>query len=176
VNTRWSYTYDAPRFTFVVRRVATGWLVDDEYCTGDSATTIYRVPIQLCPSSRAFAATSRQEVSILASFGGRPTLQLSCGIPNREDIVECRLSGRGFHPREVLRITYRLAFTALPRVHEHLQGKVYTRTAATDERGAFDRPPLRFGVVRYHESFRLTATAVGASGDRATITTTAIAQ
>ena len=46
----------------------------------------------------------------------------------------------------------------------------------TNPTGAFDRPPLRFGVVRYHESFRLAATAVGASGDRATIKTFAIAE
>lgn len=113
--------------------------------------------------------------SLVASVG-KPTLRLDCGIPNSQNIVGCQLSGRGFRPQERLRITYRLAFTALPRVHGHLQGQVYTRTATTDGKGAFSRPPLRFGVVRYHESFRLTATVVGASGDRATITTAAMAQ
>ena len=140
------------------------------------AAGVMAPPWPLGETNSALAATPRHVVSALPLSGSRPALRLSCGIPNSADTVGCTLSGRGFRPRERVRITYRLSFTALPRVQGHLQGKVYTRIAATDARGAFDRPPLRFAVVRFHESFRLTATAVGASGDRATITTAAAAQ
>jgi hypothetical protein len=104
------------------------------------------------------------------------TLRLECRPPDSRDAVSCELAGRGFHPHERLRITYRLTFTALPRVRGRLPQRLYVRTSVTDAAGAFRRPPLRFGVVRYHESFRLTATAVGAAGDRATVTTVGIAQ
>lgn len=103
-------------------------------------------------------------------------LSLRCALPDSRQIVGCSLTGRGFHPRERLRLTYTVTFTALPRRHGHLQRQVYVRTTMSDGHGRFARPPLRFGVVRYHESYRLTATAAGASGDRASITYVAIAQ
>lgn len=104
-----------------------------------------------------------------------PTLRLACGTPSTHEIVSCRLSGHGFTPREQVRVTYTLTFTALPRRAGKLPQHVYRRTAVTDRSGSFTRPPLGFAVVKYHESFRLTVTAVGGSGDRAAITTVAIA-
>jgi hypothetical protein len=105
-----------------------------------------------------------------------PRLSLQCGIPNQQDIVSCRLSGRGFHPVERLHISYLVTFTALPRRHGQFPQASYRRVATSDRSGDFTRPPLGFAVVRYHESFRLTVTVAGSSGDRATTTTTAIAQ
>lgn len=112
----------------------------------------------------------------LPSFAATPTLSLLCGVPNQRDLVSCRLSGRGFHPRERLQISYLVTFTALPRRHGQFPRTLYRRIATSDRGGAFTRPPLGFAVVRYHESFRLTVTVVGARGDRATTTTVAIAQ
>jgi hypothetical protein len=112
----------------------------------------------------------------LSLFAATPTLSLQCGIPNQQDIVTCRLSGRGFHPLERLQISYLLTFTALPRRHGRLPQTSYRRVATSDRAGAFTRPPLGFAVVRYHESFRLTVSVVGARGDRTTTTTVAIAQ
>ncbi|HZU11940.1 MAG TPA: hypothetical protein VFB58_03800 [Chloroflexota bacterium] len=126
-------------------------------------------------------ATSKTDIAgacalSTAPSAARPVLRLHCGIPNRQEIVTCLLSGRGFHPHERVHITYRLTFTALPRVHGHLPGKVYSRAAVTNRKGAFQRPPLRFTVVKYQESFRLVVAAVGAAGDRATIGLESIAQ
>ncbi len=112
----------------------------------------------------------------LPLFAATPTLSLQCGIPNRQDIVTCRLSGRGFHPLERLQISYLVTFTALPRQHGQFPQSSYRRIATSDRAGTFTRPPLGFSVVRYHESFRLTVTVVGSRGDRATTTTVAIAQ
>lgn len=110
------------------------------------------------------------------AFAASPTLSLQCGVPNQRDIVSCRLSGRGFHPLERLRISYLVTFTALPRRHGRFPQASYHRIAMSTRTGTFIRPPLAFGVVRYHESFRLTVTVVGGRGDRATTTTVAIAQ
>lgn len=110
------------------------------------------------------------------ALAAAPTLHVNCDIPSRGDLVTCRLSGRGFHAQERVSVTYRVTFTTLPRRHGHLPFKVYQRRAVVDRRGRFTRPPLGFGVVRYHESFRLTVTVVGATGDRASTTFVAIAQ
>lgn len=105
-----------------------------------------------------------------------PTLSLRCGLPDQRDIVQCRLSGRGFHPREQLHVSYLVIFTALPRRHGRFPQATYRRLATADAAGAFTRPPFGFAVVRYHESYRLTVTVVGSHGDRAATTAVGIAQ
>ena len=105
-----------------------------------------------------------------------PKLSLQCGIPDQQEIVSCRLSGHGFRPRERLQISYLVTFTAMPRQHGQFPQSNYRRLATSDRTGTFTRPPLSFVIVRYHESFRLTATVIGSSGDRASTTTVAIAQ
>lgn len=111
-----------------------------------------------------------------SSMAAAPALTLGCGTPSSQNIVPCRLSGTGFHPYEGIRITYRITFLSLPTRDGKHPEKVYVRAATTDRRGNFVRPPLRFGVVRSHESFRLSVHVRGALGDRSTTTFTAIAQ
>jgi hypothetical protein len=109
-------------------------------------------------------------------FISTPKLSLQCGIPDQQEIVACRLSGRGFYPGERLQISYLVTFTAMPRRHGQFPQAHYRRLATSNRTGTFMRPPLSFVIVRFHESFRLRVTVVGSRGDRATMTTIAIAQ
>ena len=53
VNTRWQYGTSGNQseysITFVVRKEAGGWLVDDSYCLGNPGTSIYNPPVGPCP-------------------------------------------------------------------------------------------------------------------------------
>lgn len=53
VNTRWEYGSGQKQFdytiTFMVRKHAGGWLVDDTYCLNDPASSIYNQPAGPCP-------------------------------------------------------------------------------------------------------------------------------
>lgn len=49
VNTRWFYGTDtAYNITFVAVKTAVGWQVDDSYCAGMPATSIYNAPVGPC--------------------------------------------------------------------------------------------------------------------------------
>ena len=120
-------------------------------------------------------AASAALAGISAASASGAKLKLTCGLPDH-GVVSCRLIGTGFQAHEHLRLTYRVEFTALPPVHGKHPTNVYHRDAQTNANGIFVRPTLRFVVVKYHESYRLTATAAGARGDRAAITLVAIAQ
>lgn len=122
-----------------------------------------------------FVTTALPLSGLTPAAASTPKVRIECGIPRRE-IVTCRLTGRGFRAREFVRIVYRITFTSLPRVHGKPKIKTFRRRAKTSATGAFIRPPLRFSVVRYHESFRLAVNVVGEHGDRATVTDVSIAQ
>ena len=51
VNTRWVYGSDEYTITFVVRKEAGGWLVDDSYCLNNPSSSIYNQPTGPCPMS-----------------------------------------------------------------------------------------------------------------------------
>jgi hypothetical protein len=57
VNTRWQYgpSDNAVEYTitFVARKEAGGWLVDDAYCQNDLSTSIYNAPTGPCPTTSA---------------------------------------------------------------------------------------------------------------------------
>ncbi|MBV9278944.1 MAG: hypothetical protein JOZ41_02585 [Chloroflexi bacterium] len=48
VNSRWSYAANSFVMVWVVLHQAGGWLVDDSYCAGRPATTIYKKPAGPC--------------------------------------------------------------------------------------------------------------------------------
>ena len=104
-----------------------------------------------------------------------PTLSLHCDLPSG-GLVSCLLSGQGFDSNERLAINYHLTYLALPRINGSYQEKVWSRFASSDNTGRFIRPPLTFAVVKYHESYRLTAVVSGERIDAATTTVEAIAQ
>jgi hypothetical protein len=53
INTRWQYGTSQNQFeyiiTFVVRKEAGGWLVDDSYCVDNPGTSIHNPPVGPCP-------------------------------------------------------------------------------------------------------------------------------
>ncbi|GAC1328333.1 MAG: hypothetical protein NVS2B16_12770 [Chloroflexota bacterium] len=104
-----------------------------------------------------------------------PALTLVCGLPSR-GTVSCRLSGHDFDPAQRVAITYHLTYLALPRRNGSYQERVWAHFATTNADGSFVRPPLVFGVVKYHESYRLTVTVNGERSDAATVTLVATAQ
>jgi hypothetical protein len=113
--------------------------------------------------------------AIIPASASTAKVSLGCELPNN-GVVACRLAGTGFHAREHVRVTYRVQFTALPPVHGKIQTTVYRRDATSNAQGAFLRPLLRFAVIKYHESYKVTVSAVGDRGDRAQLTYVAIAQ
>jgi hypothetical protein len=51
VNTRWVYGAGEYTITFVVRKEAGGWLVDDSYCLNNPSSSIYNQPTGPCMMS-----------------------------------------------------------------------------------------------------------------------------
>jgi hypothetical protein len=106
---------------------------------------------------------------------GQPTLTLRCGLPSGNGVA-CQLSGRGFAPHERIGISYHLIYLALPAINGSYQDKTWSRVGMADAGGTFVRPPLTFSVVKYHESYRMTAVVDGMQGDAAVTTVEAMAQ
>jgi hypothetical protein len=119
------------------------------------------------------AAAALGGVSAVSAAGAK--LRITCTAPSHE-VISCRLAGAGFRAHEHLAITYRVEYTALPLVHGQYPTRVFRRNGQTDGAGAFLRPPLRFAVVKNHESYRVTTTVIGKQGDRVSSTAVGIAQ
>lgn len=125
--------------------------------------------------SHSVLAIALALAGVASAAASAPTLSLRCGAP-RVEVVTCRLMGRGFRAGEHLTLTYRVEFTALRRRGGRYPTRIFHRTARANARGAFTRPPLRFAVVKYHESYRVTVTVAGDAGDRARVVSVGIAQ
>ena len=97
-------------------------------------------------------------------------------LGSAQNLVLCRLSGKGFQPRERVAITYRVTFLAQQGQGGKHPERVYKRTGVTDGHGGLMRPALGFTVVPDHESYRLSVSVRGGSRDSATIAYTATAQ
>jgi len=96
-----------------------------------------------------------------------PSLSFTCLLPDGATVTTCRLTGRGFRPRETVRIVYGVRLGAGSR---HPTSAVYRRTVTTNTRGPFARPPLQ--VPLNNRTLTIEVAAIGATGDHATATVT----
>ena len=102
-----------------------------------------------------------------ARAASMPHLSFPCGAPSSAAVVTCRLSGKGFYPREWVRIAYRADISLASGRHVRA---VYHRTTITDGRGSFTRPVFWLRVDPRVLIYTTTVVVTGLRGDYATIT------
>ncbi len=123
--------------------------------------------LRFIPRTGPFPPANGVGVPSRHATASRPSLFITCNGPNRA-VVTCQLAGRGFPPRERVRITYNVSTGAGSPTAYRLVRLAYQRITATDSRGSFVRPPLRVVLDPRILSYHITVTVLGENGERVT--------
>lgn len=98
-----------------------------------------------------------------------PKLTIRCFGAKAGTQASCWTWGNSFAGNEWVHLTYSVTFLTMPKVNGQHPSKTFRRTVKTNVNGTLTRTPrVTFPMVKKHNTFKITVTAVGAQKDKGT--------